>query len=638
MKNIIIGTAGHIDHGKTTLIEALTGRETDRLKEEKERGISIELGFTYFDLPNGSRAGIVDVPGHEKFIKSMLAGVTGIDMVMLVIAADEGIMPQTKEHLDILDLLGLEEGIIVLTKSSTVDDEWRELVKEDIKERVKGTFLEKSEIVEVDSINKKGVPELIKKVQEMIEITEDKKVFGNPKLPVDRTFTISGFGTVVTGTLVSGSFKIGDEINVYPKGKEGKIRNLQVHNDDVKFAYAGQRVAINISGLKKTEIERGDVIALKGTMKSTMMLDVKLKLLKDSQRIIENRTRIRLYIGSKEVLCRVVILDKENLTPGEECFAQLRLEEEIAASKGDKFIVRFYSPMITIGGGEVLDPNPTKKKRFDKDVIEALYIKSEGDQKDIIENIIEKNSYKFPTIKDISVMTSNTEGELEKYLLELVEEKKLRVFILSKDKYTIHTNYILNVGNEIEKEVQKYHKKYPFRKGISKEEVRSKFLSKAKPKLAEMIISDICKNTNLIENKDLIHLEDFKIEFTGKNKQYKDKIEEAYLNSNFNILKKEDIIAELSNKDNKINIEQIFEALIEDGKIMKIKEDIYIHESLFIKAKSNIMKYIEENGSATVGEIRDILETNRKMALSIIETLDEMKITKRIDDKRILNK
>ena len=636
MKNIIIGTAGHIDHGKTTLIEALTGRETDRLKEEQERGISIELGFTYFDLPDGTRAGIVDVPGHERFIKSMLAGVTGIDIVMLVIAADEGIMPQTKEHLDILNLLGLENGIIVLTKCGMTDPEWRELVKEDIRERVEGTFLEDSDIVEVDSIDKTGIPELIEKIQEMVKITEDKKVFGNPKLPVDRAFTISGFGTVVTGTLVSGTFNIGDEINIYPKELEGKIRNLQVHNEDVERAYAGQRVAINISGVKKSEIDRGDVIALKDTMEPTMMLDVKLKLLEDSQRIIENRTRIRLYIGSKEVLCRAVILDKENLTPGEECFAQLRLEEKIAASKGDKFIVRFYSPMITIGGGEVLDPNPTKKKRFDEETIEALKIKSQGDQTEVIENIVEKNSNKFPTVKDLSVMTSNTLEELETYLSELKGEDRIVIYSLAKDRYVVHKDYLIKLGEDIKAEVEKYHEKYPFRKGISKEEIRSRFLSKAKPKLGDSIISSICEETDIVQADDKLQKEGFQVEFKGEDGEIREKIEKEYLNAEFAVVKREDTVNSLSKTYKKNKVEQIFEALLDMGTIMKLKDDVYIHRKMFEKAVEMIKKYIEENGSAAIGEIRDLLDTNRKMALSVTEALDDMKITKRVDDKRIL--
>lgn len=394
MKHIIIGTAGHIDHGKTTLIKALTGRNTDRLKEERERGISIELGFTYFDLPNGQRAGIIDVPGHEKFIKNMLAGVIGIDIVLLVIAADEGIMPQTLEHLAILDLLGIEKGFIVLTKTDLVDEEWVELVEDDIQNEIKDTFLRNSPIVRVSSTKGKGVEDVISLINEYSMELEDREADDIPRLPVDRVFSISGFGTVVTGTLLSGKFEIGDEVQIYPGDTLGRIRNLQVHDKDSNIAYAGQRVAINLAGVKKDNLHRGSVIASVDSMKDTMMLDVKVKLLKSLDRTIENRIRLKLYIGTEEVLCRMVLLDKDELHPGEEAYAQLRLEEKIVAKRGDRFILRFYSPMFTIGGGEILDPNPDKKKRFDDDSIEELMILETGSPKHILEEIIKNKDRK----------------------------------------------------------------------------------------------------------------------------------------------------------------------------------------------------------------------------------------------------
>lgn len=333
MKHFIIGTAGHIDHGKTTLIRALTGRNTDRLKEEQNRGISIELGFTYFDLPSGKRAGIIDVPGHEKFIKNMLAGVIGIDIVLLVVAADEGIMPQTAEHLAILDLLGINKGIIVITKTDLVEDEWIELIEEDIYEEVESTFLEGSPIVRVSSTHKSGIDELIKLIDEFSDIIEERDTKDMPRLPVDRAFSISGFGTVVTGTLLSGRLNLGDEVQIFPGNTTSRIRSLQVHDEDAEVAYGGQRVAINLAGVKREEVERGSIIAPINSMKSSMMVDVKVKVLKSADRSIENRTRLHLYIGTREVLCRIALLDKDQVNPGEEAYAQLRLEEEIVSKE-----------------------------------------------------------------------------------------------------------------------------------------------------------------------------------------------------------------------------------------------------------------------------------------------------------------
>ena len=373
MKNIIIGTAGHIDHGKTTLIKALTGRNTDRWEEEQRRGITIDLGFTYFDLPGGDRAGIVDVPGHEKFINNMVAGVVGMDLVLLVIAADEGIMPQTREHMDILNLLGIEKSIIVLNKCDLVDEEWLEMMEEDVREELSGTFLEHAPLVKVSAATGAGLDDLVKEIEHQTrdEVVQ-KDIHTIPRLPIDRVFTLSGFGTIITGTLVSGTITKEDTLQMYPVGKECKIRSIQVHGEDKKECYAGQRVAINLSNVKKKEIKRGCVLAPPNSMKNTDLLDVKLKVLEDSMRILTNHERLHLYTGTSEILCRAVLLDKEQIGPGEEGLVQLRLEEEIAVKRGDRFVVRFYSPMETIGGGIVLEPNPVRKKRFDAQAIEEL--------------------------------------------------------------------------------------------------------------------------------------------------------------------------------------------------------------------------------------------------------------------------
>ena len=399
MKHIIVGTAGHIDHGKTTLIKALTGRETDTLDEEKKRGISINLGFTFFDLPSGKRVGIVDVPGHEKFIKNMLAGASGLDMVMLVVAADEGVMPQTVEHIDILSFLNIKNGLIVLTKSDMVEEEFRELVKEDIKERMKGTFLEDAEILEVDSVSKRGIPELIQKLDDMSEQIEEKNENSPARLNIDRVFTIKGHGTVVTGTLLEGKISVDDDLVVYPENLKAKIRSIQVHGEDENTAYAGQRTAINISNVKKDEIGRGDVLAAPDSLEESMMLDVKMNIIKHVDKTLKHWDRLRLYHGTREILCRAVPLDKEEIAPGESGFVQLRLEESIVSKKGDTFVVRSYSPMATIGGGVIIDASPKKHKRFDEDVIEALKVKEKGELHDILEEYLKHNSKNYPTVR-----------------------------------------------------------------------------------------------------------------------------------------------------------------------------------------------------------------------------------------------
>lgn len=636
MKNIIVGTAGHIDHGKSTLIKAITGRATDRLKEEVERGISIELGFTYFDLPSGRRAGIVDVPGHEKFIKNMLAGITGIDVVVLVVAADEGIMPQTKEHLDILNMLGIKKGIIAITKMDSVDEEWLELVMEDVREGVSGTFLEEADMIPVSSIAKTGIDSLVAKIDEITESVEDRDIYDTPRLPVDRVFTISGFGTVVTGTLIAGKFKVGDEVEVFPKEIPGRIRSIQVHGESEEEAYAGQRVAINVVGPKKSEIDRGDVIAPKGAMEPTMMLDVKLKLLEDSQRIIENRTRVRLYIGSSEVLCRVVLLDVENLTPGDECYAQLRLEESIVAKRGDRFILRFYSPMMTIGGGTVLDPNPGKKKRFEEDTIRELKLKEKGDPLEILGDIISSKSAEFPSIKELSTITTSPEEKVENMVAELLEQGRVVVFDLSKERHVIHIGYFEELSEKIVRDIEGYHAKYPLRAGMSKEEVRSKHLKSAKQRLGDMCIAKLIGDSIIKDLNDKVSKLDFTVDYSGEFKDIKEYIESAYSQNAFGNLKREDVAKELMKKFKKASIDQVFESLFENDVLKKLKDDVVLDSGCFEEAKRKIAGHLEQHGEVAVGEVRDLLDTNRKVALAVLETLDDLKVTKREGDKRVL--
>ena len=634
MKHIIIGTAGHIDHGKTTLIRAITGRNTDRLKEEQERGISIELGFTYFDLPSGQRAGIIDVPGHEKFIKSMLAGVIGIDIVLLVVAADEGIMPQTVEHLAILDLLGIKKGFVVLTKSDLVDEEWIELVEDEIKEEIKDTFLENSPILRVSSKTGKGIKEITELVDKYSDELDDKDSKDMPRLPVDRVFSISGFGTIVTGTLLSGQLKVGEEVQIYPGDKKGRIRSLQVHDKDVEVAYGGQRVAANLAGTKKEDIHRGSMIAPLDSMNETMMLDGKIKLLKSLDREITNRTRLKLYLGTKEVLCRLVLLDREVLKPGEDAYAQLRLEEEVVAKRGDKFILRFYSPMFTIGGGEVLEPNPAKRKRFDEDTIKELEIKEYGDTKDIVEKIIEDKSNNFPSIRELSSLSSMLEENLKSETEELVREGKVIIYQLTKELYPIHINYFNSIQTKIVEELSKYHEKYPLRIGMSKEEIRSKFLNKAKAKVGEMFIDDLIDKGHLLQVLENIKLKDFHIEYSIDQENIKKEIINKLDASLFLPPKKEELLQSIG--VSKMDFEEVFNSLLNNNEIIKVNDELFMLNKTIELATQKIKEFMKINESISIAQGRDLLDTNRKVALGILEYLDNIKITKRDGEKRIL--
>ncbi len=635
LKNVIVGTAGHIDHGKTTLIKALTGRDTDRLKEEKERGISIELGFTWFDLPSGRRAGIVDVPGHEKFIKNMLAGVAGIDVVILVIAADEGVMPQTKEHLNILTLLQVKRGIIALTKKDMVDEEWLELVTEQVREEVQGTFLEEARIIPVSSTKGHGLEDLINEIDNIADSTEERKNEGIFRLPIDRVFTISGFGTIVTGTLISGSISEGDKIEILPQRIAARVRTVQVHEASVKTAYAGQRVALNIANVKVEEIERGNILSNPETMVSTMMLDARIEMLKDSERSIDNRDRLRLYHGTSEVMCRVVLLDRDELGPGENAFVQLRLEEQIACQKDDRFVIRTYSPMITIAGGTVLDSNPPKRKRFREEVIEELKIKEKGSPEDIVEQYISNQSTKYPERKDIIKMTGNMkESYFDSLIAQLVQKQRVVEFKLGDDNYILHNSFLKELESRISDTLEIFHKKSPLKIGISKEELKSKTMDNIKQKLADALFTYYSSNNIIKLENHYVSLKDFKIEFNKLQQQIKDYLVKKFCVNKFNPPKLADILAEKKYNENQLKM--VFDALVEANAIIKAGEDIYFAQEAYDEAVQMVKNYIKEHKAIELGQFRDLLGTSRKYAMALLDYFDQMKITKRVEDKRIL--
>jgi selenocysteine-specific elongation factor len=631
MRNIIIGTAGHIDHGKTTLIKALTGRETDRWEEEKRRGITIDLGFTYFDLPDGNKAGIIDVPGHEKFIKNMLAGVVGMDMVLLVIAADEGIMPQTTEHLNILNLLGVENGIVVITKCDIVDQEWISLVKEDITETISSTFLEGAPIVEVSSKTGQGIEKLI---QEIINIADkavkERELNTIPRLPIDRVFSIQGFGTVITGTLITGILKKGEEVEIYPVNKICRIRNIQVHSSDVEKAYAGQRTAINLSNIKKNEIYRGCVIAPVNSMKNTMMLDVKLNLLKSSKRVVINRSRLHLYTGTSEILTRVVLLDRDELTPGESCYAQLRLEEEIAVRRGDKFIVRFYSPLETIGGGEIIEPLPLKRKRFDENLIEELKIKEKGTGADVIEKIIKDTKYLL-SVSGLAKTTALTETEVQDNIEILEQEEKITLFKVKNDMYVWHKSFEIEIEEKLEKYLFNYHKENKYATGAKKSEIKSKFFPNLKQLLFDVIIQAFVEKGLIKQSDEFISLNYFTIEYDEDYRKIKERVLMILDEVKFELLK----IDELAEKINHPMTDDVLSLMLTEKDLVRIN-DLVTTRELYEEAKNILVEFLNKNKKISAAQYRDLINTNRKTAIALLEHFDMLKLTKRIENDRIL--
>lgn len=627
MKNIIIGTAGHIDHGKTTLIKALTGRNTDRWEEEQRRGITIDLGFTYFDLPGGDRVGIIDVPGHERFINNMVAGVVGMDLVLLVIAADEGIMPQTREHMDILNLLGIEKSIIVLNKCDIVDEEWLELVEEEVKDELEGTFLEQAPVVKVSAATGEGLEGLVDMIEKMTrdEVTA-KDVQTIPRLPVDRAFTISGFGTIITGTLVSGTITKEDTLWMYPVDKECKIRSIQVHGQNRSICQAGQRVAVNLSNVKKKEIRRGCVLAPKNSMKNTDLLDVKLRILDSSVRVLTNHTRLHFFTGTSEILCRAVLLDQEELGPGESGYVQLRLEEEIAVRRGDKFVVRFYSPMETIGGGVILEPNPSVKRRFRQDVIEELERKESGSTADVIELHVKAHGDTLVTLAELAKLTALSPEEVKEDAEELESKGLVYLFPMRKDTYVWHADSRRGAERTMIEELAAYEEKYPYRYGMKKAEVQGTHFQKVRPNVFDKMLEMLVEDGSIRRVDEFLCTPGYEVRKDQTFDRVSGILLDSFRDAGYDFVRYSEI--GFSREDMMVS-DDILNILLEEEKVVKVTEDMYTLKENMERAKELIQERLMEDPMITIAQVRDMFGTSRKSAKPILEYMDSIKVTKK---------
>ncbi|MBW2590936.1 MAG: selenocysteine-specific translation elongation factor, partial [Deltaproteobacteria bacterium] len=501
MKQIILGTAGHIDHGKTTLIKALTGTDTDRLKEEKLRGITIELGFASLDLPSGQHIGIVDVPGHEKFVKNMVAGATGIDIVVMVIAADEGVMPQTREHMEICTVLGVKYGFVVLTKTDLVDEEWLELAMEDVKDFIRGTFLEDTPVIPVSSKTGQGIPDFIDTLDKLSAEIPDRTSSGLFRLPVDRVFTMKGFGTVITGSLISGRIQVGDTIMIYPSTTTSKVRGIQVHNQSVNEAEVGMRTAINFQGLEKASVNRGDVLANPDALTAGYMVDISLNFLSSNPKPAKNRILVRFHTGTSEVLGNLILLDKEELNPGETTVAQLRLDSPVALVKDDRFVLRSYSPVRTIGGGYVLNPIPQKHKRFKSKIVEGLKGLENSNPEEIISYHVDESGYLGLSFSNLKLMTNIPEKKLDNIIQGLLSKKGI-IQVDRENKIYIHKNTFDRLMKNIKDILEGYHKTNPLKTGMPREELKTKFPPDMNSKLFSLIINQMIKSEDIAAEEE----------------------------------------------------------------------------------------------------------------------------------------
>lgn len=632
MKHVILGTAGHIDHGKTSLVRALTGVDTDRLKEEKERGITIELGFTFLDLPSGIRLGIVDVPGHERFVKHMVAGAWGIDLVALVIAADEGVMPQTREHLDICTLLKIKKGLIILTKMDLVDQELLDLVREEVTDAVKETFLKESPIVAVSSTTSEGIPDLISVLDGLAKEVEERSSDGLFRLPIDRVFIMKGFGTVVTGTIVSGRIALGETLAVLPGSLEGKVRSIQVYNQSVEEAEAGERAAINIQGIEASEINRGDVLARPHTLVPTRLIDVYLEYLPSAPRPLKHRTVQRFHIGTNLATASIYLIDREELAPGEGGFAQLRMDRPMVALPQDRFVIRSSSVIQTCGGGVILDTHPEKHKRFSKKVVSDLTLLRDASGEEAVRQHLLHSGLGGMSLDDLVKRVAMPPQEVQTLLRRMVERKELILIDPERLKVVDLSRYQELIGMALV-QLREFHGRFPMKSGLSREELRTKLPAEVDIKLFQILIGELLQAEKLVVEKDKLRLPEHRVSSSDEKGLMK-KVEGAVLKGGLQPPSPRELAEAWTEKEE--GVQAIFEHLVHEGTLVKVKSGIYFHRTPFDQLKECLIQNLRKNGEITTPQFKEMTSVSRKYAIPLLEYFDQIKLTLRLGDKRVL--
>ncbi len=632
-KHIIIGTAGHVDHGKTALIRALTGIETDRHPEERERGMSIDLGFAHLTLPSGIVAGIVDVPGHERFVHNMLAGASEVDMVLFVVAADEGVMPQTVEHLQILQLLNAKRGIIAITKRDLVDDDWLALVMDDVAEKVKGTFLEGAPMVAVSSVTGEGLDELLKLMDKIAQEVPPKDTTRPLRLPIDDAFVKAGFGTIVRGAIFSGAVKVGDEVEIVPKGILTKVRSLHTYGKPVEFAVAGQRAAMNLIGIEREVIERGDVVTHVGAMLATDKVDVRVKFLPRSALYpsisvptLRHGSPIRFHLGTAERIGRIFFFDRAEVELGEETFAEIRLEEPVACAWGDLFVIRTYSPMVTIGGGQVVEPMPPQRRRR----------KAAGETRRLERKAENERSYiaalidEIPTgihLKEIAKRLFVTSERVKGFVDEFVASGDA---ILLDNQIVVSSNFVNQVRNALVSQLQRYHAERPLRRGMPKEQLRSAIGVIAE--VFEQLLQRFVQAGEIVLDKELVRLPSHEVQLADEHREWAQRMEQRVKAAGFAPPEIDELLAEFPHREQAADLLAL---LIEQGKLVRVAEFVF-HPSTIERAKQVAHQLCQQYGSFTASQFREAVNTTRKYAIPLLEFLDQIGFTVRRGDARVL--
>ncbi len=615
-----IGTAGHVDHGKSTLIKALTGIDPDRLREEKERGMTIDLGFAWLRLPNGEEISIVDVPGHERFLKNMLAGVGGIDLALLVIAADEGVMPQTREHLDILDLLQVKRGLVAVTKMELVEEEWLEMVIADIQDHLKGTVLAKGPIIPVSAITGQGIQTLVATLEELLANTPPKSDIGRPRLPIDRVFTLSGFGTVVTGTLVDGTLQAGQEVEIQPSGMRSRIRGLQTHKHKVETATPGSRVAVNLTSLATTDLNRGDVVTAPRWLVPTQRLDAHVRVLRSFPKPLQHGARVSFHTGSAEANATIGILGANEIEPNHDAWIQIRLEQPLAVVKGDFFVIR--TPNTTVGGGQVVDPHPKRHKRFQAGIVESLETLQLGTPEEIVLQALDG---KVPV--ELRAVTNTTGLGIDRV------QEILDALTASGQALQLNDQYIsraawARLSGQVAEILRGYHKQHPLRSGMAREELKSRLALPAK--LFGLVVNRLLEEQRLAEQNATLRLYEHQVCFTPDQERKLGMLSEALGENRYSP-------PSLSELQQRFGLDaEMINALVDQGKIVKLDDSIAFLQTAYREMVDGIIAHLKAMGTVTVGEVRDMFGSSRKYVLALLEHLDEQKVTRRVGDERVL--
>lgn len=631
---VIMGTAGHIDHGKTTLIKALTGIECDRLVEEKKRGITIELGFAFMDLEAGVRLGIIDVPGHERFVKNMVSGASGIDFVLLVVAADEGIMPQTREHLDVCTLLGVEIGLVALTKVDMVDSEWLELVLEDVSNYLQNTFLKDAPIIPVSAHTGDGIDQLLVHIRKMAREFKPHRRSDLFRLPMDRIFTMRGHGTVITGTTVSGRIAVGDEVMVYPQEITSRVRSLQVHGEQTRESQAGMRTAVNLHGLEVEDLERGFVLARPGTLFPSRVWDLELIYLKSAPRPLKHRTQVHFHHGAKEVLARIYLLDRDKLEPGDRCVCQVRFEDSMAGVYGDRCVIRSYSPLRTIAGARIINPLAGKIKRFSPQV-EILERLAGVRAEELIQVQLELAGSKGLSLAQLIILTDLESRELQKKLQ--VMGGKQEVFLVDKEnRIYVGGKAISDLERGMLEELQSLHRKFPMRQGISRGELAGKWAREIPEKLFFFVLDRLVRSERIVSEQEFYRLPEHRVSLAADQEQLKQKVVRTYQQAGIQppTVKKllEDLNLEMKEAGPVLR-------LLQDEKVLvKINEDFYFSAGAVDQLKQKITSFLQENEEMGPVEFKELTGLSRKFAIPLMEFMDKEKLTIRVGDRRKLRR